>query len=133
MSRVLEVVGGVIQNETGDIFLGYRDSQEGSGWEFPGGKVESHETHEQALARELEEELNIQTKIGAKLSSTFWQGQVVKMNFHVYFVASYEGEIMLKDHHKMVWVQPKDLLSYSLLPADIPVATKLMEALQNEL
>ena len=88
-------------------------------WEFPGGKIEPGETPEQALIRELDEELGIRAQIGApviRIHHTYRNGGAVDLQF--FTVNSFEGEIVNRIFNDFRWVPFKDLPSYDFLAAD---------------
>ena len=95
-------------------------------WEFPGGKLEQGESHEECLRRELEEELGIRAKVGKLLAENRHEYDFGEVLLYVYEVISWEGEIKLTVHDDMRWVPIRDLESYpGLMPADIPIARAL--------
>jgi 8-oxo-dGTP diphosphatase len=88
-------------------------------WEFPGGKIEQGETPEQALARELQEELGIVAKIGSRVTHirhNYRHGGAVDLQF--FSVPSFEGELQNKIFQQFKWVKLEELPEYDFLAAD---------------
>jgi len=88
-------------------------------WEFPGGKIEPGETPEQALARELEEELGIRAEIGpfiTRVHHTYRNGGAVDLQF--FAVRSFAGDIINHIFNDVRWVPLKNLPGYDFLAAD---------------
>lgn len=88
-------------------------------WEFPGGKIEPGETPEQALHRELEEELGIEAKIGpyiAEVQHNYRNGGSIHLRF--FAVHQYEGEFQNRVFEDMRWAALRDLPAYNFLAAD---------------
>jgi len=88
-------------------------------WEFPGGKMEQGETAEQALARELDEELSIRAEIGSRvlrLRHTYRSGGAVDLQF--FAVHRFEGELRNNIFQEVRWCELRDLPAYDFLAAD---------------
>jgi len=96
-------------------------------WEFPGGKIETGETPEQCLARELKEELNITAQAVDFLSDTVYRYNRGPVHILAYYTQWLAGNLMLRDHDLFKWVKPVALLEEDLLPADEPIARKLIQ------
>lgn len=94
-------------------------------WEFPGGKINSNETEEQCLHRELKEELNIYVEIERKLSTVFYDYGHFKVNI-IPFIASYKhGTISLLEHKEIKWIEKRELNHLEWVPADVLIIMEL--------
>ncbi|MCR4396871.1 MAG: (deoxy)nucleoside triphosphate pyrophosphohydrolase [Candidatus Saccharicenans sp.] len=94
------------------------------GWEFPGGKVEKGETPERALAREIQEELKVNIKVGRLLDTVNLPGQPETK------LMAFEAELLsetisLTSHRGYAWARPEELLQFQLLPADRELVERL--------
>ncbi len=94
-------------------------------WEFPGGKVEPGETPEESLARELEEELAIRTRVGELLCRTSFEHDGMTLELLVYRVERTGGEPQLREHLELAWVSPEEVASFDLADSDRSVARAL--------
>ncbi len=125
--KPLIVVAGIIRNSKGQILLGQRrpgTHLEGL-WEFPGGKVEANETLEQALKRELEEELGIQVSTSQPLITVEHQYPEKKVLLYVLEVSNWLGEVQSLEQQVLQWVNPENLSKIKMPEADIPVVRLL--------
>jgi 8-oxo-dGTP diphosphatase len=95
-------------------------------WEFPGGKIEPGEKLEDALHRELEEELGILAMIGPKIATvrhTYGNGAAVELHFFV--VEKFEGEIQNRIFREVRWVSREEMPQYNFLEADVALVKDL--------
>lgn len=98
-------------------------------WEFPGGKVESGETEEQAIEREIKEEFELEIKANKYITNNICKYPTKTVNLKLYDCTFISGEFNLHDHSEYLWVNPDELLKYDLAPADIPLAKYVKENL----
>jgi len=124
----IRVTAGIIM-DNGKVLITRRAPKENfaGGWEFPGGKVEINETPRECLVRELKEELNIDVSVGEFCTEVYHDYSNISIKLMAYYCTITHGEIQTSVHDKYKWVKIKDLLKYDLLPADIPIAKKIME------
>jgi len=108
---MLQVAVGIIRNKFGDVLISQRANHvhQGGVWEFPGGKVESHENSYQALQRELKEELNISVIAAKPLIKIRHQYTDIVVCLNVHAVDSYEGLAKGMEKQAIRWVAPSSL------------------------
>lgn len=94
-------------------------------WEFPGGKIDTGETPQQSLAREIKEELGITIEVGEHFETVFHEYTRGKIELMAYKAEWLDGEISLMEHVDYRWVPIEELGDYELSPADVPIAKKL--------
>ena len=97
-------------------------------WEFPGGKIEPNETSEQALARELDEELAIHATIGSRITTihhTYRNGGAIEIEF--FLVRDFQGETVNRIFQQMLWSPFSALPDYDFLSADLTLIRDLAD------
>ena len=129
MMKQIEVVAAIIHDGEGRIFAtqrGYGDFKDW--WEFPGGKMEAGETPEEALVREIREELSAEISVDEFLCTVEYDYPQFHLTMHC-FLCSLIGEALhLNEHEAARWLTKDELLSVKWLPADV----KVVEALMNK-
>jgi 8-oxo-dGTP diphosphatase len=125
--RSIHVVAGVITDARGRILLNRRteNSDMAGLWEFPGGKREPGETSEQALVRELREELGIEADIGEWIMEVPQLYPDKRLRLEVRRISSWKGSPRGREGQAITWVAPDKLARYSMPPADLPVVAAL--------
>ena len=102
-------------------------------WEFPGGKVEEKETPEDALIREIKEELEADIKITGYLMTVEYDYPSFHLSMDCYLAELQEGStIRLKEHEAAKWLSPNDFDSVDWLPADVEVMTSIKSLIQDK-
>lgn len=123
--KTIEVVAAIIQD--GDRYFatqrGYGDYKDW--WEFPGGKVEAGETPEEALVREIQEELDTTIKVERFLTTVDWDYPKFHLTMHCYLCTVAEGDLTLREHEAAKWLTMEDIDSVNWLPADVLVVNAL--------
>jgi 8-oxo-dGTP diphosphatase len=117
----LRFVAAALIVRGGEVLIGQRrpDQPMALQWEFPGGKIEAGESPEQALARELSEELGIEAMVGPRVTRirhNYRHGGAVDLQF--FAVNEFAGEIENRIYNQVRWVRVEDLPGYDFLAAD---------------
>ena len=129
--KSISVVAAIICKD-GQIFA----TQRGYGnykdwWEFPGGKVEAGETPEQALEREIREELATEISVGDYLMTVEYDYPEFHLSMACYWCSIKEGNLTLLEHEAARWLPFSDLRQVNWLPADIQVIEELEKQDRN--
>ena len=120
-----DVVGGIVYSG-GLVLMAQRSCEALDGkWEFPGGKVEIGESHQDALRRELMEELDVDTNVLGLVSSNKFKVKGKPYELYCYQVEIIKGIPFAKEHHRVSWVPINKLLELDLAPVDIPIAEEV--------
>lgn len=133
--KTIRVVAAVIRavNEKGQkvIFAtqrGYGDLK--GGWEFPGGKIEAGETPQEALIREIKEELEVEIKVGNLIDIVEYDYPTFHLSMDCFWAELVSGDLVLKEHEAAKWLTKEELDSVEWLPADITFLDKLQESME---
>lgn len=126
MKKNIHVVGAVIL-ENGKILCAQRGPSKSLAfkWEFPGGKIEVSESPQQALMREINEEMQCEIEIGEQIDHTIYEYDFGIVHLTTFLCKLKEGEPALTEHVAIKWLSPKELFSLDWAPADIPTIEKL--------
>lgn len=130
----IEVVGAVIVGDDGLVLAAQRSasmSQPGR-WEFPGGKVEPGETPQQALARELDEELDCRVDIGARVATTTHADAAVTVRLTTFLCTLRGGMPRRREHSALRWMPAAELDTLHWAPADVPAMRKVMRTAMQQ-
>ena len=123
--KQIEVVAAIIYKDEA-YFATQRGYGEFEGmWEFPGGKIEPGESSEDALKREIQEELGIDITIDEFLCTTNYDYPSFHLTMHCYICSIEAGEIVLREHKSARWLTPEELGGVEWLPADKDVILRL--------
>ena len=127
--KTVRVVAAVIRKDD-KIFAtqrGYGEFKDG--WEFPGGKIEEGETPEQALAREIKEELNTEIQVGELIGTIEYDYPKFHLSMDCFWCEIMQGGLELKEHEAARWLSKEELYSVDWLPADVGVVERIEEEL----
>lgn len=135
--KTIRVVAAVIKakNKNGETVIfatqrGYGDFKDG--WEFPGGKIEAGESPEQALKREIMEELDTMISVGAKLDTIEYDYPDFHLSMDCFWCEVVLGDLILKEHEAAKWLTREEMDSVEWLPADIALISKIKDQMDNE-
>ena len=124
--KQIEVVAAIIHDAEGRIFATQRGYGEWEGWwEFPGGKIEAGESPEEALRREIWEELETRIVIERLVTSVDWDYPKFHLTMHCYWCHVESGSLTLKEHEAARWLATDELESVKWLPADLQIIEKI--------
>ena len=132
--QTVKVVSAIIINNKQILATqrGYGEFKDG--WEFPGGKIELGETPQEALEREIKEELDTEIEVGDYLQTVEYDYPEFHLSMDCFFCTIKSGELVLKEHEAAKWLTEETLDSVDWLPADqalVQSITKHMEEIQK--
>ena len=128
--KTIEVVAAIIIKD-GQIFAtqrGYGEFQ--GGWEFPGGKMETGESPQEALKREIREELDAEIEVKELLETVDWDYPNFHLTMHCYVCTLLSDSMHLNEHEAAIWLTHETLRSVKWLPADEILLDKIAEYLR---
>lgn len=129
-SGIVKVVAAVFRQ--GEKYLACRRKPQlanGGEWEFPGGKQNPDELPAAALAREIEEELNVIADIGSSLGTSIYHYEKHSIELHCFFVSHWVGELTPGDHDKLEWFTADELATLNMSAADLPFIKRIRDSL----
>ena len=124
--KEIEVVAAIIHDDEERIFAtqrGYGDYKDG--WEFPGGKMEPGESPEEALKREIWEELETKIVVEHLVQTVDYDYPKFHLKMHCFWCHIESGQLILKEHEAAKWLTKEELDSVKWLPADLEVVETL--------
>ena len=127
MADLIEVVAALVQDEKGRYLITQRrkGSHLAGLWEFPGGKREADESLEEALRRELAEELSACFAVGQRVETVRWEYPERTIVIHFYRCRLESGTIEPREDQAMAWVAPDRLSDFDFPPADRDLIARL--------
>ena len=125
--KSIEVVAAIIKKDN-KIFATQRGSGEfQGGWEFPGGKIEPGETPQNALKREIMEELRTEISVGDLIETIEYDYPTFHLSMDCFWAETVSGNLVLKEHLDAKWLRKDELNSVEWLPADESLIESIMK------
>ena len=130
--KTIRVVAAVIRrgNQIFATQRGYGPYKDG--WEFPGGKIEAGESPQDALRREIREELNTEIEVGDLIDTVEYDYPEFHLSMKCYWAAVVEGTLLLKEHEAAKWLNADELNSVEWLPADFSILSSIEREIREK-
>ena len=132
--KTIRVVAAIIKavNDNGEPIIfatqrGYGDFK--GGWEFPGGKIEEGETPQEALIREIREELETEITVGELIDTIEYDYPTFHLSMDCFWAEIVSGDLVLTEHEAAKWLTKDELDSVEWLPADITLIEKVQKCI----
>ena len=124
---MINVIAAIIVNKNGKILIAQRNFKKSQGglWEFPGGKIELNETKEEAIIREIKEELAIDIKVDNYIGEKEYRYPEKTINLIALKCSQIGGKIKVKEHEKVEWAKYSELQKFEFAPADMFIIDKI--------
>lgn len=130
MMKTINVVAAIIRDANGRILSTQRGYGEWKGWwEYPGGKMEGGETPEEALKREIREELSTEISVDEFFCTVDYDYPAFHLTMHCYLCSMLTGALRLNEHKAARWLKRDELGGVKWLPADVEVVEMLKSCL----
>ncbi|EUJ18511.1 NUDIX domain-containing protein [Listeria grandensis FSL F6-0971] len=132
MQKDIHVVGAIIQKNNKTLCVQRADSAvNGTDWEFPGGKIEPGETPEQALIREVQEEIGCVITVNQAFDHTIYAYEFANVHLTCFLCELVTGEPTLHVHQAMKWLDASEMPNLKWSPANLPAVKKLQQKMPN--
>ena len=128
--KTIRVVAAVIRkgNRIFATQRGYGEFKDG--WEFPGGKIEPGETLQEALVREIREELETEIRVGDLIDTIEYDYPTFHLSMDCFWCEIVEGSLELKEHEAAKWLDRESLYTVNWLPADVGLVEKIRKGMR---
>ncbi len=126
---MINVVAAIIKNKEGKILIAQRNFKKAQGglWEFPGGKVEPNETYEEAIVREIKEELNMDIKYNNYFDEKIYEYPEKTIRLIALNCSMIGDTYELFEHEQIAWIANDEFINYEFAPADIYFINKIVK------